>query len=171
MRKSKKALVKTSPSPADLFDRVVSILERARANVVRSVNNNMVVAYWLIGREIVQELQSGEKRAEYGKKLIEDISKRLTVRYGKGFSTTNLWYFRQFYTSFKDRNPGILHPMGGESKVSEKLHPAGGESGMEEKRHPADNGSPVGFNSNLTWSHYRALMRVESERRLIESKV
>lgn len=47
------------------MDRVVSILERARANVVRAVNSNMVIAYWLIGREIVQELQRGEERAEY----------------------------------------------------------------------------------------------------------
>jgi len=38
----------------DLMDRVVSILEQARANVVRAVNSNMVIAYWLIGREIVR---------------------------------------------------------------------------------------------------------------------
>ncbi len=50
-----------------LFDRVVSILEEARSNVVRAVNSNMVMAYWLIGREIVEEIQGGDKRAEYGK--------------------------------------------------------------------------------------------------------
>jgi hypothetical protein len=50
-----------------LFDRVVSILEQARSNVVRAVNSNMVAAYWLIGREIVEELQEGEKRTGYGK--------------------------------------------------------------------------------------------------------
>ena len=44
------------PEGAALFDRVVSILEKARASVVRAVNSNMVIAYWLIGREIVQEL-------------------------------------------------------------------------------------------------------------------
>ena len=49
----------TQPEGNDLFDRVVSILEQARANVVRSVNNNMVIAYWLIGREIVQEFRAG----------------------------------------------------------------------------------------------------------------
>jgi hypothetical protein len=48
------------PVSGDLFDRVVSILEQARANVVRTVNNSMVIAYWLIGREIVQEIQGGE---------------------------------------------------------------------------------------------------------------
>ena len=49
---------------SDLFCRVVAILDQARANVVRSVNTNMVLAYWLIGREIVQVVQEGEERAE-----------------------------------------------------------------------------------------------------------
>ena len=60
--------------PEALFGRVVSILEQARGNVVRVVNTNMVLAYWLIGREIVQELQGGAERAEYGKKVVEDLS-------------------------------------------------------------------------------------------------
>ena len=51
-----------------LFDRVVAILEQARCSVVRSVNSNMVIAYWLIGREIIQEIQKGRNRAEYGEK-------------------------------------------------------------------------------------------------------
>lgn len=68
-----------------LFGRVVSILEQAQGNVVRAVNTNMVLAYWLIGREIVQELQGGEERAEYGTQVLEALSGRLTERYGKGF--------------------------------------------------------------------------------------
>lgn len=121
----------------NLFNRVVSILEQARANVVRAVNTNMTVAYWLIGREIVQELQGGENRAEYGKRVIEDLSRRLLSRYGSGFSVANLWNLRQFYLVFADRQPQILYPAGRESAIS--------------------------FHPNLTWSHYRALMRVENE--------
>ena len=90
-----------------LFDRVATILEEARSNVVRAVNSNMVIAYWLIGREIVQELQGGEERAAYGKKVIEDLSAKLTARYGRGFSTTNLRYFRTFYVVYGDRHPEI----------------------------------------------------------------
>lgn len=59
------------PKGKNLFDRVVSILEQAHSNVVRAVNNNMVIAYWLIGRELVQEIQGGDERAEYGKQVIE----------------------------------------------------------------------------------------------------
>ena len=61
---------------------------------VRSVNYNMVLAYWLIGRETVQELQAGEERAEYGKQIISDLSTQLTRKYGSGFSITSLKYFR-----------------------------------------------------------------------------
>ena len=67
-----------------LFGRVATILGQARGNVVRAVNTNMVTAYWLIGREIVQALQGGEQRAEYGKHVIEALSFRLTEAYGKG---------------------------------------------------------------------------------------
>jgi hypothetical protein len=67
MKANESKLIK--PDGSDLFDRVVSILEQARSNVVRSINNNMVIAYWLIGKEIVQEIQRGEERADYGKKI------------------------------------------------------------------------------------------------------
>jgi hypothetical protein len=95
-------LTRIRPEGDDLFDRVVSILEQARANVVRSVNNNMVIAYWLIGREIVQEIQGGDERAEYGKQVIEQLSANLTHKYGRGFSTTNLRYFGLFQPCSRD---------------------------------------------------------------------
>lgn len=158
-----------------LFDRIVSILEQARGNVVRAVNTNMVVAYWLIGREIVEEIQRGEERAEYGERVIEDLSARLTERYGKGFSATNLKYFRLFYQAYPDRVRSIRHPAGDESAGDEIPRPAGGESsfttgiphptGMEltpiGKGHTTGDELPQGFSPQLSWSHYRALMRVE----------
>jgi len=114
------------PEGDDLFHRVVSILEQARANVVRSVNNNMVIAYWLIGREIVQEIQGGDERAEYGKQVIEQLSTKLTRKYGRGFSTTNLRYFRTFYTVYSDRIPEIRHITSGEFKGQGKRHTQSG---------------------------------------------
>ena len=96
--------------PADtnnLFHRVTVIIEQARSNVVRSVNIQMVIAYWLIGREIVEEEQHGSAQAGYGDYLIRDLSKRLGKRYGKGYSVTNLKYFRQFYLTYRERTPQI----------------------------------------------------------------
>ena len=113
-KKSQKTPASPSKAPiqvnqGDLMDRVVSILEQARANVARSVNSNMVIAYWLIGREIVEAVQSGGDRAEYGESLLDDLSKQLSKGYGRGFSVTNLRYFRLFYQAFSDRMPEIHH--------------------------------------------------------------
>ena len=146
----------------ELFDRVVTILDQARANVVRAVNSNMVLAYWMIGREIVEEIQAGDARAEYGKQIVEKLSKQLQEKYSKGFSTTNLWYFRQFYLAYLSRVQ-ILHPSGGESGWSVKLHLPGGESKqVEPKRYPLGSELTTGFQPQLSWSHYRALMRVSN---------
>ena len=138
---------------AGLFDRVADILDAARGRVLRAVNHETVTAYWLIGREIVQALQGGESRAEYGKRVLEDLSAQLCIRYGKGFSTTNLWYFRQFYQAYADRQMSIPHPAGGQSAPASIaiLHPLGGESP-----------DPIEFHPNLSWSHYRALMRIDN---------
>ncbi len=174
-------------NPEELFGRVVSILEQARGNVVRAVNTNMVLAYWWIGREIVEELQGGEERAAYGKKVVNDLSRRLTERYGKGFSITNLFYFKQFHLAFQQRIK-ILHPAGGELGETGKIsplgielkipirHPVGDEFAGAAIPHPsgAESGTAIGhpmgallrlsqgFSPQLTWTHYRALMRVNN---------
>jgi predicted nuclease of restriction endonuclease-like (RecB) superfamily len=150
-----------APKPDALFGRVVSILEKAQGNVVRAVNTNMVLAYWLIGREIVQELQGGEERAAYGKQVVEVLSQHLTEHYGKGFSFTNLWYFRQFYLAFQDRLQ-IPHLAGGGSSELVIAHLPGGELTLLQKSYPTGSESPQGFSPQLSWSHYRALMRVEN---------
>ena len=93
----------------DLMGRVIVILDQARANVVRAVNSNMVIAYWLVGREIVLDMQQGEERAGYRETLLRNLSEGLTARYGKGFSNSNLKYFRQFYRVYADRVPAIGH--------------------------------------------------------------
>ncbi|QEP41813.1 DUF1016 domain-containing protein [Ectothiorhodospiraceae bacterium BW-2] len=145
----------------DLFSRVASILEQARANVVRSVNSNMVLAYWLIGREIVQELQQGEERAEYGKKIIDDLSTRLKSRFGRGFSTTNLRYFRTFYTVYADRLPEIRHIGSGVSAPDQIRQTQSGV--LDDLAEAVDAVSePRGFSAVLGWSHYQVLMGVEN---------
>ena len=159
---------------AALFGRIVNILEEARGHVARTVNSAMVVAYWLIGREIVEEEQKGQKRADYGKAVVEDLSRRLTRRYGKGYSTVSLWNMRRFYQTYIDRSATILSPLGRESRRQEilspmgrqlersgSLHPPGGD--LTPKKRPTGVESATGFHPDLSWSHYRALMRVENE--------
>lgn len=166
--------------PEALFGRVVSILEQARGSVVRAVNTSMVLAYWLIGREIVQELQGGKGRAKYGERMFDDLSARLTERYGQGFSVTTLQYFRKFYLAYQGRCAGIPRPPGVESglppikqEISRPMgakslnaalpRPPGGQSAELVVLLPSGDESPQGFSPQLTWSHYRALMRVENQ--------
>jgi predicted nuclease of restriction endonuclease-like (RecB) superfamily len=158
----KNVISRMQPEGNDLFDRVVSILEQARASVVRSVNNNMVVAYWLIGREIVQELQGGDERAEYGKQIIKDLSGKLNSKYGKGFSTSNLWYFRQFYIVYSNREPKIRHKLCGEFELGGKLHkPCGVLDDLSLSVEKSD--LIQGFSPELSWSHYRSLTKVDNK--------
>jgi len=152
-----------SRKESGLFDRIVAILEQARSNVVRAVNSNTVVAYWLIGREIVLEIQQGEQRAEYGERVIEELSSRLTNRYGRGFSVPNLRNFRQLYLMFQDREPEIRYPSGSELRADRKRYLPGSElTGPEQGK--SEEGQPLkAFHPNLSWSHYRALMRVDKK--------
>jgi hypothetical protein len=83
-----------------LFDRIVEILETARKTAYRSINNTMVTAYWNIGKEIIEDEQQGELRAEYGKAIIMELSQKLTGLYGRGFDPSNLRYMRLFYQKF-----------------------------------------------------------------------
>ena len=163
MKKSFTPSVATNSEAASLLERVAGILESGRGRVLRTVNHETVLTYWLIGREIVQALQGGEARAQYGNTLIADLSKRLTESYGAGFSVANLKNFRQFYLAYADRAVLICHPSSSQLAASDGLNPKG---------YPAGSESPTGFHPNLSWSHYRALMRVENNaaRQLYETE-
>ena len=84
----------------------------------------MVTSYWSIGQLIVEDEQNGNERAEYGKAVLEGLSKKFTAEFGKGFDESNLRYMRLFYQTFKN---------------------------CDTLRH------------ELTWSHYRMLLRVKDE--------
>jgi hypothetical protein len=84
----------------NLLDRIANILVEARTKVVREINKTQVLAYWEIGREIVEFEQKGMVRAEYGEELIVSLTKDMTERFGKGFSERNLRNMRAFYLNF-----------------------------------------------------------------------
>lgn len=115
----------------NLYQEISSHIIRARENIVRTVNHEMVYAYWYIGKRIVEVEQGGELRAQYGKNLLDRLSSRLTNEFGRGFSVTNLRYFRQFYLTYSNQ----IH------------HKPCDEFGNQ-------------LNILLSWSHYRALIKV-----------
>lgn len=132
----------------EFFNKVGNLLEDARRNVKTAVNLAMVYTYFEIGKMIVEEEQNGANRAEYGKRIVKELSKYLTDNYGKGFSVANLKYMRQFYVFYN--NDKIGQTVFGQSK-----------------RFPAASN---GRRFYLSWSHYLKLMRISNpdERRFYE---
>ena len=84
----------------NFYEKVADLLKEARRNVVQTVNKTMVYTYFEIGKMIVEEEQNGKERAEYGKQILKELSKRLTSEFGKGFSQRNLEQMRQFYLTY-----------------------------------------------------------------------
>lgn len=85
-----------------IYTDIAELLNFARTKAYHSVNSIMVETYWRIGQRIVEEEQGGASRAEYGTKLIENLSKYLTATFGKGFSEANLKNMRQFYVAYPE---------------------------------------------------------------------
>ncbi len=132
----------------NFFAEIRRIVDSARSRAYAAVNSAMVEAYWLIGKQIVEREQQGENRATYGQNLIKELSKRLVQEYGAGFSVVNLKNMRFFYLTFRS----TLN-----SDTDEQL----------EKGHAVrallDDASQIPYLGRLSWSHYRAIMRVDSE--------
>ena len=84
------------------INEIKTILKNARQKAYTAVNSAMVEAYWEIGRRIVEEEQNGKERAEYGKEILQNLSKVLTEEFGKGYSYRTLREIRQFYLMFSD---------------------------------------------------------------------
>ena len=75
------------------------IINESRKHVATYVNTTMLFTYWNIGKMIVEE-QGGSSKAKYGNKLIAELSKQMTLDFGKGFYERNLRKMRQFYLMY-----------------------------------------------------------------------
>ena len=84
----------------NFYEEVKDVLEQARKRIYRNIQNEMVLAYWQIGKMIVDK-QGGEARAKYGDGLIKELSAQMTIDFGKGFTERNLEQMRKFYTLFQ----------------------------------------------------------------------
>lgn len=107
----------------EFYENIKKIINESRKHVVAYVNTTMLFTYWTIGKMIFEE-QGGSIKAKYGDKLIAELSKQMTLDFGKGFDERNLRKIRQFYLTFP---------------IWDSVRP------------------------ELTWTHYRTLMRVEEK--------
>jgi predicted nuclease of restriction endonuclease-like (RecB) superfamily len=83
-----------------LITEIRTIMETARTTIVHEINTTMLNTYWQIGRTIVEREQNGNLKAQYGKKLLPELSKRLTNELGKGYSRSNLYNMRELYLQY-----------------------------------------------------------------------
>lgn len=85
----------------DLYNKIVDRIEKAKRNVALKVNEEMTILYWNIGKDITENVLNYE-RAEYGKSVIKKLSQRLTVEYGRGYSSANLFRMLKVYEYYPD---------------------------------------------------------------------
>ena len=78
-----------------------TVLNTARGNVAKQVNNELLMTYWKIGEIIVRYEQDNNIRAAYGEQTLKQLSKVLTQELGKGFSRSNIYNMRLFYLTYE----------------------------------------------------------------------
>jgi len=84
-----------------LVDSIGNTIESARKRALQAVNSELLKANWEIGKYIVEYEQHGNEKAEYGSSLLTNLSKDLKLRFGKGFSKSNIYLMRQFYLKYQ----------------------------------------------------------------------
>lgn len=84
----------------DLLEQISDVYTQGQVRAVQTVNTHVTQTYWQVGRQIVEFEQGGKSKAEYGKALINNLSRNLGLRHGKGFSRSNLIRIRQFYLAY-----------------------------------------------------------------------
>ena len=169
--RTKRAVVVKGKSDdlAALISQVRNLIQSARNAAASTVNTLQVLTNFEIGRRIVEHEQKGEKRAEYGAKLLKEIAARLTGEFGKGFSERNLEYMRRFFLVWRDRIPHLSqHPIA--ELALEAVSPGAGDSARIQERSqlrlppPQISQQPIAkFHQAfpLSWTHYLVLLSIK----------
>jgi len=87
--------------PVDLLNDVRQLIIKARDTLSHTVNSTQVQLYWSIGKRIKMDVLKN-KRAQYGKAVVESLSLRLIEEFGKGFNRTNLFDMLRFAETFPE---------------------------------------------------------------------
>jgi predicted nuclease of restriction endonuclease-like (RecB) superfamily len=125
-----------------LFENVKTVITETQQNVVRNVNSAMTLAYFRIGKMIVEDEQDGQERAGYAKEILKKLSVKLTEEFGRGYSEDNLEFMRKFYHAYQKYEPVIWNPV---NPISETL--------SRKLENPF----------KLGWSHYVQLLKIKGD--------
>jgi predicted nuclease of restriction endonuclease-like (RecB) superfamily len=135
-----------------LLENISETYTNGKVRAFNAVNIALVQTYWKIGQHIVEFEQDGKSKAEYGASLLESLSKDLSLKFGKGFSLSNIKRFRQFY---------LVYPIS--ATPSHQLQDDDNQT----------NTISAKPSHQLSWSHYVELLKIESavERSFYEKQI
>jgi len=85
-----------------LYVEIINLINNARQHVYQKINSELVLLYWNIGNAIKKETLKN-KRAEYGKQIIESLSVQLTEEFGKGWSSQQLRHCLRNVETFPEK--------------------------------------------------------------------
>lgn len=155
-----------------LLGGISEMLDAARRASARTVNALMTAAYWEIGRRIVEFEQGGAQRASYGKRLVERLSRDLTMRFGRGFGQRNVEGMRRFYLALPPVWVGARLAARASLNIPQTLS---AESAADISATPSRKSSTSAFGLRdlaqalpLPWSHYVLLVRRSRSREALE---
>jgi len=147
-----------------LFNKISAIIEDGRRYAATAVNLAEVHSKFKIGEYIVEDEQDGHYRAQYGKRVLETLSIRLTEKYGEGWSYRNLREYKQFYNMYSAEASAMP---AGQLPISEA-----GEINLADtaRQIASPKMADTARQFILSWSHYLILMRIKNaeERRFYE---
>lgn len=86
---------------SNFYSDIAFLIDQSKRTAQRAVNDAMVMLYWNIGKYLVCTVLEGSK-AEYGRKVVEELGAKLSENYGKGFEKTALFRMIKFYREFPD---------------------------------------------------------------------
>jgi hypothetical protein len=84
----------------ELLNTISKIIIDARRRVVQTINSELIITYWTIGKEIVEKEHKNNVDTQTSRQIILQLSKELTKQLGSGFSRSNLFNMRKLYIEF-----------------------------------------------------------------------
>lgn len=120
----------------DLANRIEQLVLSARSEAAKVINVAEVITKYKIGHTIVDVIQKGSERAEYGKNILKNVASVLTERLGKGWTVESLTLCRKFYMIYRKEIVNSVYEI--------------------------DNPSRNIPDFKISWSHYLVLMRIEN---------
>ncbi len=137
-----------------LYEQVAELIRKSRDYVRTAVNTAMVYTYYGIGQHIVENEQQGQNRAQYGKAVLKELSKRLTKEFGPGWSVDTLENARKLFLVYSKSEPVV--------RKSIKELPSGENSAPTVRKSALIAQGTKDPSFVLPWSHYLILMRIDN---------